>query len=127
MTFKKSITALLAAIFMVGGAVAITTSLAGTAHAQASDAKQVVDQAKADGVIGESITGYLSAVSEPLPQDIEDAMNEINIGRKTVFTQKARQQNVQTEVIAQLTGEKLVANAPSGQKVRGADGVWISK
>lgn len=127
MSFKKSISVLLAASLMVGTVGYVAPQFTTSAHAQTSSAKKIVDQAKSNGLIGESASGYLAAVSDNLPQDVMDAMNEINIGRKAVFTQKAREQNVQTEVVAQLTGEKLVANAPSGQKVRNADGVWASK
>lgn len=125
--FKKSVTALFASALMVGGSALIPATFVGTAQAQASDAKMLVDQAKDTGLIGESISGYLVAVSDNLPQSVLDAMNEINIGRKAVFTRKAREQNVQTEVIAQLTGEKLVTNAAPGQKVLDADGNWTTK
>lgn len=98
-----------------------------TAHAQINNAKQIVDQAKDNQLVGESASGYLATVTDNTPQAVLDAMNEINIGRKALFTRKAREQNVQTEVIAQLTGEKLVANASAGQRVRGLDGNWSTK
>lgn len=123
---KKALTALFAAGLMFGAPALLMPSTI-TAEAQINDAKKIVDQAKSDQLLGESASGYLVTVTDSIPQDVLDAMNEINIGRKALFTRKAREQNVQTEVIAQLTGEKLIANAAPGQRVRGSDGNWTTK
>lgn len=130
MSFKKSLNASMTAVFAAGlmfSAPALLLPSTTTAHAQINNAKQIVDQAKNNQLIGESASGYLATVTDNTPQAVLDAMNEINIGRKALFTRKAREQNVQTEVIAQLTGEKLVANASPGQRVRGLDGNWSTK
>ena len=114
---------------MVGAAgVAFVTTQAPTAMAQSADAKRLVDEAKSAGTIGETVGGYLAVVAGESPSAaVRAAMNEINIGRKAVYTDLARQQNVAVDVVAKLTGEKQVAKAPPGQKVLLETGSWSNK
>ena len=119
----------IAAAALVGVAgLAVTAFVAEPAVAQSTAAKSTVDQAKSEGVIGETIGGYLAVVAGANPSAAQRAaMDEINIGRKAVYTDLARQQNVAVEVVAKLTGEKQVAKAPPGQKVLLENGTWSSK
>lgn len=106
---------------------AVAGNLSGTSVAQAqSNAKNVVDAAKTRGEIGERIDGYLGVVGDPSPA-VRAAMDEINIGRKAVYTRLAREQNVRIEVVARLTGEKQVEKAAKGEYVMGDDGRWTQK
>ncbi len=126
MTLKTLTFSLLAAAAL-GGAV-VTTQLIQpqTAVAQAQSAKAVVDQAIRDGKIGETAAGYLAIVGGNPGAKIVDAMNEINIGRKSAYTRLARQQNVQVEVIAAITGEKQIAKAERGTKIMDKSGAWVT-
>ena len=119
----------IAAAALVGVAgLTVTALVSEPAVAQSTAAKSTVDQAKAEGVIGETIGGYLAVVAGANPSAAQRAaMDEINIGRKAVYTDLARQQNVAVEVVAKLTGEKQVAKAPPGQKVLLENGTWSSK
>ncbi|MGB6230375.1 MAG: YdbL family protein [Litorimonas sp.] len=114
-----------ATAILAGGAVALNQAGDTVAHAQSS-AKAVVDAAKARGEVAERIDGYLEARASA-PADVKRAVDEINIGRKSVYTQTARQNNARVEVIAQLAGEKQLSGTPSGQYVIGADGQWTRK
>ena len=123
---KRLILAGIAALSVVGaGAIALNQSGDTVAHARQS-AKSIVDAAKARGEVGEKINGYLEVVSGA-PSDVQDAVREINIGRKSLYTRLAREQGVETEVVAQLVGEKQIANAASGSYVMRADGRWARK
>ena len=114
-----------AAILAVAGTAAYTALSPETAIAQSSGAKATVDAAKAAGTIGEAVDGYLYAVAGANPSGSERAaMEEINIGRKAVYTRLAREQNVSVAVVAALTGEKQVAKARPGEKVLLKDGSW---
>ncbi len=122
----KSIISTLAAALVLGGGVVLVQNIAPVqAEAQTNNAKQIVDQAKASGVLGETIAGYLAAPGSA-SSDVVNAMNEINIRRKSLYTRMARDQNVQIEVIAALTGEKVIAKARSGEKVLDKNGQWIT-
>ena len=117
-----------AAALLATAGLTFTALVASPAVAQSAGAKAMVDKAKAEGVIGETVGGYLAVVGGANATAAQRAaMDEINIGRKAVYTDLARQQNVAVEVVAKLTGEKQVAKAPPGQKVLLENGTWSSK
>jgi len=113
---------------LIGTGLAVTYIAPPQAYAQTGGAKAVVDSGKASGQVGETISGYLEAVSgASASSDLRNAINEINIGRKSVYTRLAREQNLSVDVIATLTGEKQLAKAASGQKIKDASGQWKTK
>ena len=123
MTLTKK---LMTAIFVAGiafGGVAASQMFAPAAMAQAGAAKQIVDNAKAQGTVGETIDGYLAVVGGA-SAEVQAAVNEINIRRKSVYTQLARDKNTSPDAVAAVSGEKLVAKAKSGSKVKLSDGQW---
>ena len=125
---KNLIAGFTALALLAGGAVAMHSLDLNTAHAQTKSAKAAVDAAKAAGQVGEQIDGYLGVVDGvSVSADIKAAVQEINIGRKAVYTNKARASNVRTEDVAGISGEKLVNRAPSGQMVKGTAGSWYKK
>lgn len=126
MKFATKITSAVLGLSLLMGAVAINHSFAPAAYAQTSSAKAVVDQAKTDGFIGERIDGYLAVVKAGVPSPVQNAMNEINIRRKSVYTRLARAQNVSVDVVARLSGEKLTAKAKAGEKIMLDNGAWTS-
>ena len=128
MTLKtKILTGLSAVALLAGGVVTVTTLGASEpAYAQTQSAKSVVDAAKARGTIGETPAGYLAVVGGETAAE-RNAMNEINIGRKALYTRKARDENLQVEVVAAIFGEKQILKASPGQKVMGSNGAWQTK
>ena len=126
---KKTIfTAVSAVALLAGGTFAASTFGASDATAQAQSAKSIVESAKAKGVIGETAAGYLAETGSGSVSAAERAaMNEVNIGRKSVYTRLARNQNVQVDVVAAITGEKQIAKAKRGEKVMDASGNWRTK
>ena len=128
MTLKTKILTSLSALALLGGGV-ITLAAIGVATpaaAQSQSAKAVVDAAKNRGTIGETPAGYLAIVGGETAAE-RNAMNEINIGRKAIYTRKARAENLQVEVVAAVFGEKQILKAAPGQKVMSANGTWRSK
>lgn len=123
---KKLTISLLTAAVMMSGAAATYSVLHVPAASAQSSSKAVVDQAIAAGRIGETIGGYLDAVSS-LNDAERRAMNTINIGRKSVYTKLAQQQGVSVDVIARLSGEKQIAKAPPGSKIMDSSGRWATK
>ena len=113
---------------LAGTGIAVTMVNPPVAQAQTSSAKSVVNDAKSKGLIGETVSGYLAPVTgATVSQGVRNAMNEINIGRKSVYTRLAREQNLSVEVVAALTGEKQIAKAPAGRKVLDRSGKWRKK
>lgn len=116
----------LAAVLALGAGAIVTTAVL-PVSAQAQSAKATVDSAKSQGLVGEAVDGYLYAVpGASVPGNVRAAMEEINIGRKAVYTRLAREQNVSVAVVAALTGEQQVAKARPGEKVLLKDGNWTT-
>ena len=88
MTLKKTIfTAISAVAILAGGTLAMATLGGAEATAQAQSAKSIISKAKAKGSIGETVAGYLAETgSGSLSSAERAAMNEINIGRKSIYT-----------------------------------------
>jgi len=129
MTLKTKIfTAISAVALVAGGSLAVATFSGTEASAQAQSSKSIINAAKTKGVIGETAAGYLAETGSGSVSAAERAaMNEVNIGRKSVYTRLARNQNVQIEVVAAITGEKQLAKAKRGEKIMNAAGSWTTK
>jgi uncharacterized protein YdbL (DUF1318 family) len=124
MTFgTKIITAVFSATLLLGG-MAMLAITAPTAAAQVGSAKEIVDAAKSEQVVGETIDGYLALIDENASAEVQAAVNEINIRRKSVYTALARDIGTSPENVAGVSGEKLIAKAKPGEKVRLSGGVW---
>lgn len=126
-TLSKIIMIAASAALLGTGALVMNSQGLNVAQAQTQSAKALVDRAITEGKIGETTTGYLSAVNnQALDRATEAAMREVNIGRKSVYTRLARDQGVKPEIVAALTGEKQIAKAMRGEYVMTATG-WKKK
>jgi len=81
-----------------------------------------------------STTAYAQASSNKAtvvaasPSDaVKNAVREINIARKAVYTEAADGSGQPASVFATLTGEKQIKKAASGHFVRDASGAWKRK
>lgn len=125
---SKIIALTVTGVLLGAGSIALNTQGLNSAYAQSASAKATVDSAKSAGKIGETAAGYLDAVNnQSLDAATKAAMKEINIARKALYTRLANEQNVKTEVVAALTGEKQVAKAGSGEYVLKSSGNWVQK
>lgn len=84
-----------------------------------------LDEAKQQGRVGETLSGYLA----PVQQDGETLalVKRINAGREQQYQQVAQNNQVTTNDVAKLAGQKLVARAGKGEFVRGINGQWLKK
>lgn len=117
------------AMLSLGSVATVSFMTPSVAQAQnrTSSAKAIVDQAIADGIVGETAAGYLALVNGVADAKITKAMNEVNIGRKTLYTNKAREEGVPVEQVAALFGEKQLAAAKPGAKVLTKEGRWVTR
>jgi uncharacterized protein YdbL (DUF1318 family) len=109
----RSFHALLLASFLVAAAPAAV--LAGP-----------LDDAKAAGLVGERIDGYAGVVGNA-PAAVRQLVEDINARRRQSYAEIARNRGVGTDAVAAIAGQKLVAQAPRGQWVLDAEGVWKRK
>jgi uncharacterized protein len=82
--------------------------------------------AKAQGLVGETPTGYLELV-KPGSADVKSMMNEINAARKKEYQAIAKRNNTELSVVEVLAGKKAIERTPSGQYVKSPSGQWVKK
>jgi uncharacterized protein YdbL (DUF1318 family) len=100
--------------------------LASPAFADLASDKAAVDAAKAAGTVGEQADGYLGIVSSA-DGTVTAAVNEINAGRRGVYTQTASKSGVTPDAAGQATGAQLIAKVPGGQFFKPLGGAWTKK
>jgi uncharacterized protein YdbL (DUF1318 family) len=115
MTMFRTFVATLIAMFAAGALM--------TAHAQ--DA--AIEQAKAQGLVGEMYTGYLGVVSgASVSADVKRRIDETNARRLAAYTETSQRTGEPVATIAALTAEKLIGRAGSGEAVQAGQG-WTKK
>ena len=103
-------------------ALALATGLllaAASAHAIG------LDEAKAKGLVGETPTGYLAAVSAPSPE-VKQLIDSINGQRKAQYEAIAKKHGTDLKAVEALAGKKAIEKTPKGQKVL-VGGQWTTK
>jgi uncharacterized protein len=112
---RRTVVAALAGLALLAGAA--------PALAQSAAAKAAVDQAKAQGVVGEQADGFLGVVGGGDPA-VRAAIAEINAGRAQAYREAAGRTGVTPEAAGQATARQLEARLPPGQFFRTASGQW---
>lgn len=88
---------------------------------------QSLDQAKAQGLVGERLDGYVGLVDAGAPAAVRQLVEQVNRQRRAEYERIARERGVALEVVAQLVGEQQIQRARSGTYVMGPDGRWRQK
>lgn len=84
-----------------------------------------LNEAREQGRVGETLSGYLGAVKQD-PETLE-LMAKINASRGQVYQQLADKNQIAREDVARMAGQKLVNKAERGEYVRGLNGLWLKK
>jgi hypothetical protein len=100
--------------------------LATPAFADLAADKATVDAAKVAGKVGEQADGYLGIVAGA-DGAITTAVNDINAGRREVYTQTATKSGVTPDAAGQATGAQLIAKVPAGQFFKPLGGAWTKR
>jgi uncharacterized protein YdbL (DUF1318 family) len=80
--------------------------------------------AKAQGLVGETATGYLAAVKAS--PEVQQLVNTINAKRRQHYQQIAKRNNTPLSAVEQLAGKKAIDKTPPGQFIR-INGSWRKK
>jgi uncharacterized protein YdbL (DUF1318 family) len=86
-----------------------------------------LEDAKAAGLVGERIDGYLGVVDSGAPGNVKSLVDQINGEREAKYAEIAKKQGAPAAAVAQIAGKKLIERAGSGEYVMGADGQWRRK
>ncbi|GKX54567.1 hypothetical protein SOASR030_06790 [Leminorella grimontii] len=84
-----------------------------------------LQDAKRQGLVGETLSGYLAPVNESA--QAKEFADKINQARLEQYKKVAEQNGLRTEDVAKMAGKKLIDRAPSGEYVKGINGLWLKK
>jgi len=84
-----------------------------------------LDEARGQGRVGETLTGYLAPITQD--KDTLALVKKINDARSESYQQLADSNNLPVDEVAKLAGQKLVARALPGEYVKGLNGKWLRK
>lgn len=98
---------------------AIALAVAGSASAQTP----IVDQARAQGTVGERYDGYMGIVGAGSPA-LRSAVGAINIKRRSLYSSLAANKGATPQEVGLTAGCQLLARVAVGQAYLLSDGVW---
>ncbi|MGE3692587.1 MAG: YdbL family protein [Novosphingobium sp.] len=102
---------------------ALALAGAGTAYAQRDPAYAA---ARAAGQVGEKTDGYLGYVTSPSAA-VRSVVEDINIKRRALYSQKAQAANATVEEYAFTSGCQLILQTSPGEKYQGPSGGWLTR
>lgn len=82
-----------------------------------------LEQLRASGAIGESLTGYVVARNP----SAQAAANAINAKRRAIYQQKATAQGVSIDEVGKVYAVEIFKQIPAGTWVQNSSGQWMQK
>lgn len=83
-----------------------------------------LQQAKAQGIVGETETGYIEAIKDT--KAAQALVKQVNGKRKQIYLKMAKKNKVQLSQIEQLAGEKAIKKTRAGHLIK-QNGQWVKK
>ncbi|HEB69162.1 MAG TPA: DUF1318 domain-containing protein [Desulfobulbus sp.] len=80
--------------------------------------------AKAQGLVGETLTGYLAPVKAT--PEVQQLVKTINTKRKAQYKKIAQRNGTSLQAVEQLAGKKAIEKTPPGQFIKTGGG-WQKK
>lgn len=99
-------------------AALIIAALAYLVPASAMD----LSQAKAAGLVGEQLDGYIGLVKPDATQEAKALVNNTNAQRRIEYERIAKKNGVNVEEVARLAARKVIEQSPPGQYVQTPSG-----
>lgn len=109
------------AVLIMGALFATTAS--------AVDNNGPIDTAMAAGTVGEQSDGFLGFVRAPTTAqtDLQRRVNEVNIRRRGVYLQVARDSGETVDRVALLQALRQITKAPTGEFFQDLNKTWCAK
>lgn len=90
--------------------------------------RPVVDEAKAQCLVGEQADGYIGIVDgADVSTEVRRELRDINQERRAFYAELAARNGVPIDATAAATAEKLINDADPGECVQDANGTWIQR
>jgi uncharacterized protein YdbL (DUF1318 family) len=84
-----------------------------------------LDEAKANGLVGEQNDGYVGVVSNT--PEASALAAEVNEKRKEAYGKVAQKNGIAIAKVAELAGKKLIEKVAPGGYYQAASGQWVKK
>ena len=91
----------------------------------ASHAALNLQQAKQQGLVGETTTGYLAAVKSSAA--VNALVKQVNDKRRQLYQQMANKNQLSLTQVEQLAGRKAIAKTAAGHYIQTDSGQWQKK
>ena len=111
-------------MFMVRIIIAACVAILWTVVASSTFALSL-DEAKAKGLVGEKLNGYLGAVN-PSNAEAQALIEDVNQKRRQAYEDIAKRNRTDVKVVETLAGEKAVKNTKPGNFVEEPGG-WVKR
>ena len=106
--------------------MAATLALAGLATPALAQRDPAYAAARASGKVGEKIDGYLGIVGGG-DAALQAIVNDINIKRRAVYSDKAKANNATLDEYALTAGCQAILATRPGEKYQAPDGSWQTR
>ena len=107
-------------------AAAVATAFGGFAAPAFAQRDPAYAAASADGEIGEKMDGYLGIVGAETPA-LRKIVNDINIKRRAVYSDRAKANNATLEEYALTAGCQAILATKPGEKYQAPNGSWETR
>lgn len=85
-----------------------------------------LDAARAQGLVGETPSGFIAPVKSP-SADVRALVNKVNSQRRAQYQKIASRNGVGLEQVGRLTAEKVINGLPRGAYYQNTRGGWVRK
>jgi len=86
-----------------------------------------IHDAKAQGLVGESKSGYLAAVKSSANAEVNSLITDVNMKRKAQFESTAQKTSTTVAQVANRFYELAVQKTEAGHYYQNAAGKWVKK
>lgn len=95
----------------------------GLAAAPAAAQSPGINQAIANGQVGERYDGYMALVG-PASAQVDREVKAVNLRRRSLYTQLSTKRNVSPELVGMATGCQLLSQLAVGEAYMLSDHIW---
>lgn len=86
-----------------------------------------LEDAKRDGLVGETWKGYLGAVKAGPSSEIKALVDEVNAKRRAEYERIAEKNAINVEDVELVAGKKAIERTGAGQYIKMQGGAWRTK
>ena len=81
-------------------------------------------EAKSQGLVGETPSGYLASVTASPPGEVKKLIDDVNMKRRAQYQKIAEANGTPLSAVEKVAAEKAIAKAGPGEMIRLSDGTW---